>query len=370
MFQIKDFRSILAGEINVAKQVSNGALTDFNPGSVVRTLLEANAAEIAELYLQMLQGIMDAIPVSVFMAFGFPALSAQAATGYVTFSRTATTTSGTIPAGTTISTASNVLFETAAAVNLAIGQATATAMVRCTTAGIVGNVAANTITVLTGLIGTTGINAVTNAASFTNGLDAESTDARRARFQEYIATLARATRAAVEYGARTASLEQNGVIVERVVTARGIEYDDDSNTEIGTIRVIINNGAAGASADLVERAQAIIDGYQDADGTYVAGWKAAGIVATVEAVAQKVVNVTEVITLLDGYDTATVRASVLSAQQAYISALSIGNAFIRSEMIAAAMAIPGVYNCRITSPGADVAAALNQIIVLGTVTMT
>lgn len=370
MFQIKDFRSILAGEINVAKQASNGALTDFNPGSVVRTLLEANAAEIAELYLQMLQGILDAIPVSVFMAFGFAPLPAQSATGAVTFSRTATSTSGTIPAGTTLSTASGVSFATTADVNLALGQATATAMVRCTVAGIVGNVAANTITSLTGLIGTTGINAVTNAADFTNGLDAESTDDRRARFQEYIATLTRGTKAAVEYGAKTATVEVDGVVVERAMTVRCIEYDDNSLVEIGSIRVVIDNGSGTASTELVERAQNIIDGYQDVDGSYVAGWKAAGIIATVEAVVQKLVNVTEIVTVLSGYTAATVRADVISAQHAYVATLGIGASLIRSELIAAAMAVPGVYNCRVTTPAADVAIGINEIAVLGTVTAT
>jgi uncharacterized phage protein gp47/JayE len=371
MFQIKDFLSILAGEINVAKQVSNGALTDFNPGSVVRTLLEANASEIAELYVQMLQGIMDAIPVATFMAFGFAPLPAAAATGAVVFSRTATSNSGTIPAGTVVSATSGVTFETAAAVNLAIGQATANAMVRCTQVGLIGNVPANTITALTGQIGTTGINAVTNPDEFTNGLDAESTESRRSRFQEYIATLARGTKAAVEYGAKTSALvDSGGVVVERVMTVRCIEFDDNSLVEIGSIRVVIDNGAGGASAELVEHTQQVIDGYLDADSRYVAGWKAAGIVATVEAVSQKLVNVTEVVTVLSGYTAATVRAAVLSAQRAYVATLSIGASLIRSELIAAAMAVPGVYNCRVTTPAADVAIAINEIAVLGTVTIT
>ena len=47
MFQIKDFTSIAAGLINVVRATTN-KVTDFNRGSVIRTMLEATAAEIED----------------------------------------------------------------------------------------------------------------------------------------------------------------------------------------------------------------------------------------------------------------------------------------------------------------------------------
>lgn len=49
-FQIKDFASIVASQINHARAVSD-KITDFQPGSVARTIMEAPAVEIEELYL-------------------------------------------------------------------------------------------------------------------------------------------------------------------------------------------------------------------------------------------------------------------------------------------------------------------------------
>ena len=83
MFQIKDFVSISAGSINHARAVTD-KVTDWAPGSVARTLIEAPAVEIEELYLQMFLGLRDAIPVATFKSFGFEKLPAARAQGWVT----------------------------------------------------------------------------------------------------------------------------------------------------------------------------------------------------------------------------------------------------------------------------------------------
>ena len=80
--QLKNFVSITASLINYIKAAQT-TLTDFNVGAVVRTMLEACAREIEELYQQMFLGLKDAIPVAVYNAFGFSALTAQPATGII-----------------------------------------------------------------------------------------------------------------------------------------------------------------------------------------------------------------------------------------------------------------------------------------------
>ena len=49
-FQIKDFASITAGMLNHARSVTS-KITDFQPGSVARTIMEAPAVEVEELVL-------------------------------------------------------------------------------------------------------------------------------------------------------------------------------------------------------------------------------------------------------------------------------------------------------------------------------
>ncbi len=51
-FQIKDFTSIVASMVNHMRGTQK-KVTDFQKGSVARTLVEAAAVENEELYLQM-----------------------------------------------------------------------------------------------------------------------------------------------------------------------------------------------------------------------------------------------------------------------------------------------------------------------------
>jgi hypothetical protein len=54
-FQLKDFVSIVAAMLNRAK-ATQSRLTDFEVGSVARTLIEAPAIEIEQLYQRMFAG--------------------------------------------------------------------------------------------------------------------------------------------------------------------------------------------------------------------------------------------------------------------------------------------------------------------------
>ena len=79
-------------------------------------------------------------------------------------------------------------------------------------AGTSGNVASDTITQMRSSI--PGINTVTNPAAFYNGTKEETDSARKARFAYYIQSLARATKGALEFAAKT---------VTQVVAAKAID---------------------------------------------------------------------------------------------------------------------------------------------------
>src|SRR3546814_7934576 len=84
-FQTKDFVSIVASMINWMRSTQS-KITDFNIGSVARTMVEAPAAEIDELYQQFFFGLKEAIPVSVYQSFDFEPIEAVPAAGLVRIS--------------------------------------------------------------------------------------------------------------------------------------------------------------------------------------------------------------------------------------------------------------------------------------------
>lgn len=85
-FQIKKFNSILASMINWVSSATD-RITDFNTGSVVRTILEAVAIELEELYYQLLRAVEEAIEEAIYRTFNFPRNPAERATGNVRFTR-------------------------------------------------------------------------------------------------------------------------------------------------------------------------------------------------------------------------------------------------------------------------------------------
>jgi hypothetical protein len=134
-FQIKNFTSIVAGMINHGKSVSQ-KIDDWNPGSVARTLIEAPAVEISELYQQIFNGIREAIPVAIYNSFEFPRLSAVAANGYVTVNISPQSTGQTIASGVVFAAAGgSVSYTVQSDAVFSPGQSTLQLFVAASTAG-------------------------------------------------------------------------------------------------------------------------------------------------------------------------------------------------------------------------------------------
>jgi hypothetical protein len=92
-------------------------ITDFNTGSVTRTILEAVAIELEELYYQLLRAVEEAIEEAIYRTFNFPRNPAERATGNVRFTRLSGTESKiTINRGNLVGTDTDpvIYFETQA----------------------------------------------------------------------------------------------------------------------------------------------------------------------------------------------------------------------------------------------------------------
>lgn len=371
-FQIKNFASIAASMLNWLR-ANTTRVTDINQGSVVRTMLEAPAAEIEELYIQMFTGLKEAIPVAVYNTFGFDALTAVAAGGTLRFTAPAPAASPIpVPVGSAVRVPGRtVTYTTKADATIGTGATYVDVICAADTAGVIGNVGADAVTEFVASV--PGVSSVTNPQPFVNGRDAETEDNRLSRFRAYIITLARGTINAVIYGAKQATLvDVNGTVYEYVASASLVEpYLTDSAQPVARVLVYVHNGAAATSAPLVARAQQIIDGYYLDDGTAVPGWKAAGVQVVVAAATDQSVNVTGTVYVDPSYVATAVRNDARSAIQVYIQSLPAGQNVLKSELVAIVKRdVPGILNVTISAPSGDVTVPASAKAVPGTINLT
>lgn len=370
MFQVKNFISIVASMVNRMRTTTT-AFSDYNVGGVARTLVEAPAQEIDELYQQMLHGLVEAIPVSVYLTFNFPLLPPIAGSTLLLFTITSSAQDTLIAAGIVFTTpGSPVTFVSTADVIIASGSTTGNVPVAATTAGTVGNLASDAA--FTPAPQTSTFVSATNLAAIINGQDQETADQRKLRFGRYIQALARGTLAAVEYGLSTTSLvDANGNVIERVQFAQVVEpFVTDSSQPVALINYYIHNGVGSTSDALLARAVVILAGYVDDGGNKVPGWKAAGVKAIGFKATETAVAVTGVLTTADGFDPNSLVAQVRTIIFTYLIGIPLDAPYIHAELYALIMAVPGVLNWVPSAPTADIAATSGVKLMPGTITVT
>ena len=375
MFQIKVFVAIVASMVNRLRTTSL-VLTDFNVGSNVRTILEACAQEIDELYQQMIAALQAAIAQSTYTSFGFAPLQAVSASGTIRVTITSSSTLVTIAAGSLFSplnTGVSMTFVATQTVVILPGNTYVDVPVTASSAGSAGNIGAGT-----GFsVGPSpaGFVSASNLVAFLNGLDAETLAAQFIRFTAYIVSLARSTLAGLAYGASSVFLtDAYGNTIERVAAVSVVEpYATDNTQPPWKFIVYIYNGVpagSGASAALVSAVQAQINGSYDSQGNPIDGYKAAGTVAVVQAVTLQAYAITAALTLVAGTVTSTAVAAVEAAWAAYLSGLAVSAGVIVGKLEALAFGVPGVFDCQISAPAADVAGVVGTKVIPGAFTVT
>ncbi len=371
MFALIDYPSLVAQMVARLRAVAPG-LTDFTEGAVARALLEALAAEVQRQNYGAYVGIREGIEVGTYRNFEFARLPATYASGSVRFTRTATGAAVSVPAGTRVRVPGSGLriYATAAEGTMAVGIAAVDVAVTAQAAGAAGNTPAATVVEIVDppLFSAT----VTNPQPFLNGLDQESDEDRRARFRLYIAGLSRGTRQAIEFAARSVMLtDSDGNVQERVTGAYVHEpWQDDPRGFIGLVEVYVDNGAGTASQALLDAVRATLLGTQTLAGAITPGWVAAGIDLDVFSVAAVTQDVTATVTVAASYDEAAVLADVEAAITAYLGGIPVFRPLIFAELVAATMAVDGVVDVSFAAPTANVAAAFDERIAPGTITVT
>jgi hypothetical protein len=366
-FQTKSFLSIIASEINRARSTTT-KITDYNVGSVARTLLEAPAQEIDELYQNMLSGLLEGIAVSVYTSFDFPPLPPQAAAGLIRVSIAVQSASVLIPANTLFTrTDGSMTYIASVDVTLPAGASFADVPVVAQQVGVVGNMpAGGTFTTSTPIAGF--VSAV-NLAPFINGAPAETPSAQKVRFNAYVQTLSRGTIASLLYAlTRLVFLTDSvGNVLERVATAAIVEpYLSDPVQPPGLIQAYVHNGVGHTSDALVAQALAVLNGYTAPDGSLVPGYKAAGVRVVVSAAAEITLDVIGMLTIGPTFDGPSVVAQVTSALYTYIANIPVGQPYLAAVANDLVMQVPGVWNWMPVAPIAYVGVPLNAKLMPGT----
>jgi uncharacterized phage protein gp47/JayE len=343
---LKSFQEILKGMADWTIQNSN-RLIDFSQGSAIRTLYEAVATEIEEFYFRVYKNFQWAVENSLYESFDFQRRSAIAAYGDITITFSNPLPSDlVIPTGTRFATNSGtqqIQFETKEVYNVFAGSTEATITVYCTEAGTVGNVAANTITVMMNPISY--VSAVTNPKKFLTGKDEETLAERKARFKEYVNTRSRGTKRALEYGA----LE--------IPEIAGVYVDD---SEVGIVTVYAHDQAGNLSDTLKTQVKNNLENYRPA-----------GIPVIVLPTVKVTPDVTVELTVEPSYDNPSFVQYVKESIEDYLNSFLSSEDLLRSSLNAYIRSLDkGILNCHILQPTADIPIENNQIIRSGTITVT
>jgi uncharacterized phage protein gp47/JayE len=251
-------------------------------------------------------------------------LPAVSATGIVTFSRITPTLGALVPVGTLVRTADgtqtfSVLSDTtnpawtgtSNGYVVASGLASLDLPVTAVVPGNAGNVQAGAISLLASAV--PGIDSVDNASTFLNGRDAETDDAFRRRFRNFIASRSRATPAAVAYA--ITSIQQ------------GLHYTIQENigptgqSSLGQFIVTVDDGSGSPSAALLSTVQAAIEAVRPV-----------GSLFSVHSPSVVTADVSMMVTVASDTMKAPVQAMVGNAVSDYINGLPIGSGLALTKL--------------------------------------
>jgi uncharacterized phage protein gp47/JayE len=370
--QVFSFQQLVSN-VATAMQASATAALNFTAGSVLRAISEAVAGVVLWLQaiiLQLLTLTRAATSAGTDLDswaadYGGTRLPASTASGQVTFSRFTSTLQALVPVGAKVQTAdgtqqfSVTVDSTNGAWNAGLNGYVIPANtsgigvpVQAVSPGTGGNVQAGSITILSTPI--PGVDTVTNASGFTNGIDAESDPALRARFVLYLASLSKATSTAVGYAITS--------------TRQGLDYtltenqDYGGTTDYGYFYAVIDDGTGFPSDQLLADVGSAIDAVRPLTSRF-------GVFAPVVETA----NVAMALTTAANFDHATVVAAVSAALQDFINGLTLGSPLPYTRLAGVAYEVPGVVNATgilLNSGTTDLVATAKQKILAGSMTVS
>lgn len=343
----------IATDIIAAISTSTSAATNFNVGSLIRSLADAYSSEAAMMEAQIESQVSTGIINAVYQLL--PDMEPTGATGstyLLTFSLSSSVANPyTAASGSQVTIPNSSLrWQIGQSITINPGDSvnvTAT----CTTTGTITNVPANTITQLVNP--QTGVT-VTNASAqpIVAGRDAETQTQLQAQVSNGVNSLHKGDESAIEAAALTSQLtDASGNPTEQVVKA--LEVDSLTG---GLGYCFVFNGVGAMSSDLLTQTQNIVNGYVDTNGNKIVGAKAGGVFMTVIDAPETMVNVTVYVLPANGYSLATIQDGVEAAIQDFFDNLDLGQNLSLGLLYNAINAVQGVADLDITSPSSSLSA--------------
>jgi Baseplate J-like protein len=314
VWKVKKFRDIL-GDMASWISISNSKITNFTVGSVIRSLLEAVAMELEDLYHFIRAKFEQLQDNAIYSSFGFGRRPAMPATGYVTVRFTQPLTQSvlfeegyrfyTIPLnGTTI------YFKSTKPVTATVGLSEIDIMVECEQGGLIGNVPAFSITRVVN--STPFLAGVFNKDKFFTGLPEETKEERQKRFNAFVGSLGRASNPALVYGCMQVPVDKSYPGVA------GVYIKED----IGIIYVYAHDSFGDLPAQMKTDLENQLFQY-----------KAGGIKSIVSGVTRKDVNLNIKVLVAEGYTTSSILYKVEEEVTVYLNKLVVSKPLIRADLI-------------------------------------
>lgn len=305
----------------------SGVLTDFNPGSQVRTDAEALGSVVE------MQGVINqaetfqAMVYSAWAAFNIIPQAAISSVGPVLFITGGASSPPPapfdilIPAGTLTQTVGGTQFVTTSDVILPSGSTSVTAVVSAVVPGAGGNVPTGAISQITTALPFP--LQVRNTAPTTGGDDAETAPQTMARFTATVAALGRCTPVAVANACIGVTTGSETVAFATVDEPWIAQAQAAISPLTPGFNVYVDNGSGAASAGLLA---AVITKLNGNASTGDDGDRPAGVPFTVNAVTPVLCSVVVTGTALAPGLDAGLTAATISAINSYFAALAFGEA--------------------------------------------
>ncbi len=333
---------------------SGGSGTVVAEGGDLSLRLRAVAAEVSTLEAHARFVQRQSFPQTATGEFldkhaevrGLSRRGAEKAKGTLRFyTEAAATAALTVPAGTRCLTAGGAAFRTTEAGVIAVGERECTVAAEAEAAGSGGNAPRGAVCFT--VLAPAGVSGVVNDTAFSGGRDAEGDEALRERVLGSYRTLPNGANAAY-YESRVRSV--GGVESVTVLPKK---------RGLGTVDIVFSAADGVPDAAKVAEVKALLESEREICADIA--------VAAPETAA---VDVATAVTAAAGYDAAAVESAAEEAVRAYFGGALLGKAVYRARLAAVIMAVPGVENCVMSAPAADLAAAEGVLPVLGTLTVT
>ncbi|ONG55747.1 hypothetical protein BKE38_08755 [Pseudoroseomonas deserti] len=347
-------------------RATNPSFNSFSDGDLLLEIIRSSAHEsqwLQYIAIQLLKqtrlSTSEGNDIDTFLAdYGQARLPATYASGSVLFARYVPAALASVPVGTIVKTQDGeqsyiVTADSEHSAWVPASQSYAippgiTGLqipVRATLPGSGGNVSSGAITLISSALG--GVDTVTNLVPLANGIDAESDEAARQRFPDYINSRSLGTLRAI--GSAIANVQQ------------GLSYSFAENTlpngseRAGFVSIYVDDGTGDPAPELLNRIYQVVDDVRPLT-TYFA--------VLSPNVAAATISITP--TILPGFNALEVRNAVSLAVTSYVNGLGMGVPLRFTNLVAVArQAHPGIgylEEIKVNNGSSNLGGATNQTV--------